>query len=436
MARSSSTSKSLLGALILSFLTVGTALSACSSDEKNNPPTAGDGGSSSGDGGGMIVSDDPPPTMEDGVSIIGRADTASITDKKTGDGVRMSWPGVQIRAKFRGDKVTATFNEQVAGTYDVYNLATISEFLVEVDGQVGKTIQLKQGSNMNVELWSGAAGEHTITLYRRTEGQFGTTRFGGFSFPGGEVLPIERPGRKLLFIGDSIIAGYGADKIGPYDVATSPGNPAGANCPPDRYGPDATAPTQAQLGADTQALINAENAYVSFAALTGRLLKADTQLVAWSGLGMSRSRNPLDPTIDQVYNRVISDNANITADLSWQPQAIVLNIGTNDFAQGDPGGDYQTKLQQFTSRLRMEYPKALIVLMTGPMVPADQKVKLIEYTTTTKTNLEMAGDKAIRAVDVKQTTGKVGCVYHPTPETHDNMAADIVGSIKSTLGWK
>jgi lysophospholipase L1-like esterase len=429
--RSRSSSTSLLAMLALSSLIGGTVLfTACSSDPGAKP------GADAGVTDGSLLGDaqDTPPTTEPGVSIIGRAE---LGDGMTGVGTQMSWPGVQIRVKFKGTEARGGFTESTAPGFQPLNLATVSEYLVIVDDKVEKTIQLKDGTapNSDLEFWKGADGEHTLVLYRKTESRFGKTTFNGFSFPnGGMVLPIERPGRKLLFIGDSITAGYGADKIGPYDQSGA--NPT-ANCPPDLYRPEAGAPTEMQIQSNTQALIGAENAYVSFAANVGRTLKADTQLVALSGVGMARSRNPDEPTIDKLYNRVGGEiTSRILADASWQPDAIVLNVGTNDFASGDPGAVFQVKLEEFAKKLRDDYKNAVIVLMVGPMVQFGQKDKLVEYVSTTKANLDMAGDKKIRVVEVTQNATKVGCEYHPTADTHQAMSASVAAEVRAALGWK
>jgi lysophospholipase L1-like esterase len=431
--RSSSTS--VYATLALSSLIGGTVLfTACSSDPAAKPADAG----ASSDGALVGDARDTPPTTEPGVSVIGRAE---LGDGMTAVGTQMSWPGVQIRVKFKGTEVRGGFTESTAPGFQPLNLTTVSEYLVIVDDKVEKTLQLKDGTapNSDLEFWKGADGEHTLVIYRKTESRFGRTTFNGFTFPnGGMVLPIERPGRKLLFIGDSITAGYGADKSGPYDPATSenPSNPM-ATCPPNLYRQDASAPTNAQIQSNTQALIGAENAYVSFAANVGRTLKADTQLVALSGVGMARSRNPDEPTIDKLYNRVGGEiTSRVLADSSWQPDAVVLNIGTNDFAGGDPGAVFQVKLEEFTKKLREEFPAAVIVLMIGPMVQFDQKIKLVEYVSTTKTNLDMAGDKKIRVVEVTQNATKVGCEYHPTADTHQAMAASVGAEVRAALGWK
>jgi lysophospholipase L1-like esterase len=424
--------------LALNSLIGGAVLfTACSSDPGAKPPVGTTDGGVSNDGQAQVDGSEPISTMEDGVSVIGRADTL-VSDKMTGEGIQMTWPGVQLRVKFKGTEVRAGFNEAVAPGRADLNLATLSEYLVIVDDKIEKNIALKDGPNTDIELWKGADGEHTLVLYRKTESGYGTTRFNGFTFPnGGAIQPIARPGRKLLFIGDSIIAGYGADKIGPYDALTSePPNPA-ATCPANLYGADSAAPTLVQRKNSTQALISAENNYVSFAARVGRTLKADTQIVALSGIGISRSRDPGDPTMEKIYNRVNADSSSRIFDpAGWQADAIVVNLGTNDFFGSQPGAVFQSKLEDFTKKLRSEYPNAVIVLMIGPMVEFNEKAKLVEYVQTTQTNLDMAGDKKIKVVEVMQNANKVGCEYHPTSDTHQTMGDAIAAEVKLALGWK
>jgi lysophospholipase L1-like esterase len=424
MAISRTFNKSIFASLTLAGLTVGGVFfSACSSDDPKVTP-ATDGGASAQKADAF----DPPPSTDPGVSVIGRADTSLVTDPNTGAGISMSWPGVQIRVKFKGAEARASFNESVSPGLANLNLDTVSEYVIVVDNEVTKTIKLKEGTNPDLELWKGVDGEHTLIVYRKTESRFGTTRFNGFTFPGGSVLPIERPGRKLLFLGDSITAAYGSDKAGPY----------APECPPDRFTGDAAAPTQADLKSDTQGFLGAENAYNSFAAHAGRLLKADTQLVALSGTGISRSRTVDVPKLSEIYDRVNSENSTPKFDpKSWQADGIVLNIGTNDFvdnfAPADPGAVFQVKLEEFTKVLRAEYPAAQIVLMVGPMVPFDLAIKLKEYADTTQTNL---ADPKVKVVKVTQNATKVGCEFHPTKDTHIALGDTIAAELKVSLGWK
>jgi Carbohydrate esterase 2 N-terminal/GDSL-like Lipase/Acylhydrolase family len=428
--------------LLAALVAAGTLATACTSKNEGTPSKT-DGGADSGLADGQVVPTfDPPPTMDEGISVLGRADTTIFDpSKKTGEGILMSWPGVQLRVKFKGSEVRASFNETVAPGLATLGLGTVSEYLVIVDDQVQpKVIQLVEDINDNILLWQGADGEHTLTLYRKTESRYGTTRFKGFSFPnGGAVLPIERPGRKILIIGDSISAGYGADKIGPYDANDPEVPTVGANCPKNiDLATDGAAPTNADRKLKEQGLLAAENTYVSYGSRVGQILKADTQIVAFSGIGLFQNRNPADVDVmPTLYDRVIADTQGRRVNpADWKPNAIVVNLGTNDFAMGDPGVNFQPKQEEFVKKLRGEYPDAYIALMIGPMVPFELNKKLVEYTQTTLMNLEAGGVKKVGSIKVTQNTNKVGCEYHPTAATHQVMGDSVASELKFALGWK
>ena len=53
------------------------------------------------------------------------------------------------------------------------------------------------------------------------------------------------------------------------------------------------------------------------------------------------------------------------------PEAVVINLGTNDFSTGDPGPEFQTIYLKFVTDLRGHYPSARFFLAVGTMLSGD-----------------------------------------------------------------
>jgi lysophospholipase L1-like esterase len=433
---------------------------ACSSTE-NPPPNAGSSSSSSSSGsssGGVVedsgvLDDGGGVTIEDGVQVLGRVDLSAVSDMKTKEGARLSWPGAQVRIKFKGTELKASFRETPDVSIDQPAYTTFSQYLVIVDGMVTKTIKLKSGANVDEVLATGLEDkEHEVSLFRKTEANIGVTTFLGFT--GATPLPIERPSRKIEFIGDSITVGYGADKLGPYD-RTYPGDapsgipagPATAECPKQNLA------TPAEQVDGYKIIIDSTNAQVAYPAVLATTFKAEAAVVAWSGKGLTRNGDTSTAeTIRTLYPRANAVSGSSMWDASkWQADLVIVNIGTNDFAYGqnpaDPGAKFAADYEELLKAVRANYPNALIYSLVGPMLPdfadgaaggLNRKQKAITYMKQAITNLRNAGDMKVRAepISVTQSLGKVGCYFHPFRETHTTMAEKLADEIRLDLKWR
>jgi lysophospholipase L1-like esterase len=439
--------RSLCGALILSSLVLGgSGLAACSSDPDPAKPAVDSGPTADSDiplpdGGDTDAgTDGGPVVMDEGVQVLGRVDTTLVTDTKTMIKARLSWPGAQIRAKFKGTEVKASFRESggVGGP-------TFSQYIVSIDDAVVKTLKLKDGATIDEVLATGLPdAEHTVTLYRKTETQFGTTSFEGFTFSGGgSALPIERPSRRIEFIGDSITAGYGVDFRGPFDkdypgvAGGFPPGPASATC---------WTVVESNSGGAIEARKDAENAMSSYGAVMGASLKAEVSLVAWSGKGVVLNFEEI-PTekFPEVYDRAFAGTATPKWDFTkWTPDLVVVNLGTNDFLAapgGDPGVAFSTAYENLLKRIRANHPNTWIYAIVGPMVPfGGPREKSIEYIKDGAVKrLNTAGDAKIKVLEVFHSPtdlSKVGCEGHPYKDTNINIADKIAGEAKLDLGWR
>lgn len=315
------------------------------------------------------------------VRFVGRFDTSDAA------GPKFEWSGSQIIARFSGTgvrvKLQAGSNVQLA---------------VIIDGGTPTVLKPMSGTTTYTLASGLAAGTHEVTLWRRSEAFFGEAQFLGFEFDGGMLLPPSPPpAHKIEIIGDSITCGYGNEGAGPSCMFT----------------------------ADT------ENNYLAYDGVAARQLGADLVAPCWSGIGMYRNydgattgtmpeKYPLtEPTLSKPWDFT-----------KWIPDVVVINLGTNDFAKGDPGMAYQTAYLAFVRDLRKHYPSAWIFAVE----PVDGSAKYIDAVIST---LAGEGDKKITSFVFapRDAADGWGCDYHPSVATDAKMGKQLADAIKAKVGW-
>jgi lysophospholipase L1-like esterase len=319
----------------------------------------------------------PPDAGPPAVRLVGR-----FTDKN-----EFAWTGSHVIARFDGTaarlKLNAEANEQ---------------FQIVVDGMPTEVLKPTGGSKTYTVASGLPAGTHEVIVWRRTEAFFGVATYEGFDFDGTLLPPAPAPTRRIEMVGDSITCGYGDEGAGP-------------SCP---------------FTADT------ENHYLTYGAIAARNLSADLVATCWSGIGMYRDYGA--GTTDQMpvrYLRTLPESSTSAWNFSkYVPQAVVINLGTNDFAKGDPGMPYQTAYLSFVRKVRTNYPSAYILAI----VPVSGAKKYIDAVIAT---LGGEGDKNIGSLAFSPIASSDGwgCDYHPSLPTHAKMGAELTTALKTKLGW-
>lgn len=305
------------------------------------------------------------------------------------DAFTLQWSGAGFEATFTGKTFRATIDDWGESLYDV-----------EVDGK-RTTLTLSRGEK-SYTLFDGAAGNHTIRVTRRTGINSGATKFS--QLKQNNPKPTPAPSRRVLFIGDSITTGYGVE------------------------------------GANAQCAFSyaTENANLGYAALAAKALKADAHLIAVDGFGLVQNYGGgAGPTM-LALNRLTAPGTDIRWDpKNWQPQAVVINLGTNDFAGGDPGEKFDKAYVDFLTELRRDYPSAYLLatgspLLTGPLQD-DQRKSVREAVAVRKT----AGDKNLGYIDLDMADdGQMhGCDWHPGRDSARGMGLAVQTELARVLGW-
>jgi lysophospholipase L1-like esterase len=320
----------------------------------------------------------------EGVRILGRSMAS------TGGGFTVQWPSSGFEATFTGTQLTATIDDWGSNWLNV-----------EIDGVVNR-LNLQPGVN-TYTLFSGAAGQHTVRVTRRTGAQVGPTRILSVRAKGGELTPTATPDHKILVIGDSITSGYGVE----------------------------CTERTARYSYDTQ------NADLAYPALLANTFRADLQSISVDGRGLIRNFSGDDLTMEDMAWRVLPESRAIWPASAWQPQVIVINLGSNDFWGGDPGDRFDTAYARLIQGLRTSYPDAEIIAVIGSLLDA------ANYTAA-KTSIQAAID-AVKAADPKvsfielkptrSAPQRYGCDWHPGRDAHREMADQIQAVVEKRLGW-
>ncbi len=246
----------------------------------------------------------------------------------------VSWPATQIDTVISGGELGITLDDQYGKNY--FNV------FIDEDWHTPIVIACEQGRKTYWISRYLSAGKHRVTVSKRTEGEEGRTLFVGFnvSDQGKLFAPPKPPQRKIEFYGDSITSGMGNEAA--------------------LYSGDAD--------------LAEKNSFMSYAAITGRKLKADYRLISQSGIGIMVSW--FDFTMPQFYDQLDAVGDNKTAwDFSlWRPDVVVINLFQNDSwlvekrlnpvpSDSERINAYKT----FLTSVRQKYPNALIVATLGSM---------------------------------------------------------------------
>lgn len=305
---------------------------------------------------------------------------------------RFAWPGTAILTRFRGTRLVATLRDPRGKNH----------LQVVIDGEPSAVIALDADKEEYVVAEGLSAGEHTIGIFKRTEAEVGAVTLLGLTTDGTFLPPPPPAARRIELVGDSITAGYGTEGKGPL-------------CP---FKPEQ------------------ESEFDAYGAIAARALGAERVTLAWSGRTIGQ--------LAAVYDRVMPmDAESPRADASFDAQLVVVNLGTNNFAIGDPGElGWFKAYATLVEKIRAAHPKALILLVLGPMLtdayPLGRKslTKARMYMRATFTKLRATDDRIelLELPEQKHSDG-LGCNFHPSKKTHAMMAERLVAFAKERLGW-
>ncbi|HRP31819.1 MAG TPA: SGNH/GDSL hydrolase family protein [Agriterribacter sp.] len=245
------------------------------------------------------------------------------------------WAGTSATVRFKGSGVKVVLQDERGNNY--YN--------VIIDGKSSRILRPRRQKEEYVLASGLSDDEHTVELFKRTDGKAGMTLLYGFELVGKSgLLGIPGKKRRIEFYGNSITVGSGINE----------GDFPGGH----------------------------ENNYLSYAAVTARHFDAAYTCIARSGIGLMVSW--FDLIMPEMFTRLNPDDSSSKWDFSRNiPDIVVINLLQNDNALVGMPDDEQFKKRfgsnpptseritetysRFVKSLRKYYPYAYIICTLGSM---------------------------------------------------------------------
>ncbi len=278
------------------------------------------------------------------IQYIGRFDT------RKPNAPSVSWVGTEIKARFTGTSIKASFVYSGQNNSMYYN--------VIIDGKLSVLLLSNQ---LKYTLATGLKDTiHTIRLIKRNS-PWSKVVFNGFELDTDKKLvpTAKRSARKIEFYGDSMTQGAQVDVVG--------------------NGPD--------VGP-----IIYDNNYNSYASMVAREFNAEMSCIAQNGAKLTQTNGKLD--IPSVYNKIYPDVKSISWNMSnWIPDVVCINLIENEYPF--PGGDtFKVTYIKFVDTLRVKYPNAHIFLLSSQLSMASQYIKIRDVVNA----LNKKGDKKVHFI--------------------------------------
>ncbi len=312
--------------------------------------------------------------------------------------IHMGWPGSGFALRYEGEGLLVSIKDDGRGIMDL-----------RVNG-VDSTIKLKKGLHEYRLVEADTFGVFDVRLTRRSEfydtGLFSISVITNDSRTMGSYKALKLPlkDRKILFLGDSITAGFG-------------------------------------VGGDTKDCLNTPALHSpteSYAMLTADMFGAEPHLIAISGRGVVHNwdANPAPVMPAQIDFALPDDSDGPDWDHSlFTPDVVVTLLGTNDWSVINPGQErFRKGYRDMLSDLRTRFPKAHIVTVGGPLLDEEKAAAARDGIDWAMSELQ---DSNISTLDLTLYNGllKWSCNYHPGRNSMRKMANELSAHIAAVKGW-
>ncbi|MDE5764211.1 MAG: hypothetical protein K2I00_04505 [Ruminococcus sp.] len=289
-------------------------------------------------------------------------------------------------------------------------------YAVIVDGEIilDELLDVKEKT---VELFSGSASRTAVVkvihLSEANNGAVGVSSLKVNSDSPVPVSPTAKKDLKIEFIGDSITCAYGVEGKDQYENFKT----------------------------------STENFMKSYAYLTAQQLDADYSAVCYSGHGIvsGYSQNgdiETESLVPDYYDYVGKlGNYKVPWNFdSYQPDVIVINLGTNDntYASKDyetRGLEYAEKYTEFLEHIHEMNPDAYIICTVGTMGCTE----MYPYIETAVDNFKKSSkyDRIMSYQSATHTQADgLGSDWHPSLKTQQNSAYVLADKICQALGME
>lgn len=295
--------------------------------------------------------------------------------------------------------VTGHFSGDISLNLFVDDNAAISDpvgLYVEIDGKMSYHRINSYYENIEVTIAKNLSdGKHVIKVSKATDAACDKLYINSMTYTG--TLTKSVPAKhRVEFLGDSITAG-----VGMFNNMTDTSNY-------NKYGLSAS--------------------YFSYANMTADTLEADYYSVAIGGWQLCATLNP-QIAIPSIYPyRSIQEMTNEGLyDFTWQPEVVVINLGTNDW--NNPEDAIRLNAQKLLDMVREKNPNATIVWAYG-MMDADHA-----NVTWIKEEVQKFAENDHNAYFVHLPENTKGWAAHPDLNGQKAAAKVLVQEIQRIMGW-
>lgn len=240
------------------------------------------------------------------------------------------------------------------------------------------------------------AGEHTIKVSKSTDAKNDDLYIYSVRY-NGSLEKTEGAAHKMVFLGDSITAAYGVFSASDENY--------------DTYGET--------------------HSYFGYANRTADKLNADYYSVANGGWVLCETLKP-DTAIKAIYDKTSMHSWNgledDTYDFSWNPEVVVINLGTND-REDATEADITANAAALLALVREKNPNAAIFWAYGAMDADADNVAWI------KSAVEAFAQTDGNTYYVELPENTAGRSLHPDEEGHEAIAEVLSAKIAEVMNW-
>jgi lysophospholipase L1-like esterase len=310
--------------------------------------------------------------------------------------VQVAWPASGVEGVFHGSQLSVTIEDNGENLMDV-----------TIDG-VTRTLALQAGVHRyELREWRNA-DDRQFRITRKSEiFDSGISIIRDVDIGVGRWLAPPAYAHRMLVLGDSISAGYGATGV------------------------DETCHYSAETGAPL----------LTYAWLTAAAFNAELHVIAISGRGVTRNYSGGEGLLMRwQIDKALPDHEPLWDQSAYRPELVVVNLGANDFSPGYPdaaiesypGERFETEYAALLGALRAAYPEARLVAAIGPLGESGVREAVARAVTAFNASGEAVGFVALE----RAQAGHVwGCDWHPGRDSHRVMAEELTGFVETELGW-
>ncbi|MGK2860646.1 MAG: SGNH/GDSL hydrolase family protein [Chitinophagaceae bacterium] len=302
-------------------------------------------------------------------------------------------PGVYIQTRFEGDVCEIILNDEMLGgkTHNYIELV--------VDGKETR-LQTKNKTDTFTVSGNPINKVHTLAIYKNTEANIGYLELAGIRSKK-LVKPVDKPERKIEWIGNSITCGTGSDL--------------------------------SQIPCEKGVWSNQHNAYMSYGAVAARELNAQYHLSSVSGIGLMHSCCGMNVIMPQVFDKISMRNDTILWNFkNYQPDVVSVCLGQNDGMQDS--ATFSNNYISFIKQLRSYYPNATILCLSSPMADAKLAAYMRKTLTAVADQMKKSGDSNVVTYFFSKSFNN-GCDTHPDISQHKEIAEEITTFIRKKMKW-